>query len=170
MLSFPLPYAHVLNHTRIYIETIIHCLPLETLLSSSPHFHTLKFANGEGILPNQILSFYFHLYSIFNNVPLYTSNPVLYPPQHHPVEPARYTWHPTHTLLGLMHPLAQISFSTTPSSPIFPLCGRSHPNSQSLQGWPTLRVTRALIRFPSDHPEPATTTLRCPMMRCLPRA
>ena len=60
MLSFPLPYAHVLNHTRIYIETIILCLPLETLLSSSPHFPTFKFANGEGILPNQTLSFYFH--------------------------------------------------------------------------------------------------------------
>ena len=33
ILSLPLPYAHVLNHTRIYIETIILCLPLVTLLS-----------------------------------------------------------------------------------------------------------------------------------------
>ena len=120
--------------------------------------------------PTRLSRFTFISTQFVNNVALYTSNPVLYPPQHHPVEPARCTWYPPHALLGLMHPLTQISFSTTPSSPIFLLCGRSHPNSQSLQGWSTLRVTRALIHFSSDHPEPATTTLRCPMMRCLPRA
>ena len=36
MLPLPLSYAHVLNHIRIYIETIILCLPLETLV---PSFH-----------------------------------------------------------------------------------------------------------------------------------
>ena len=46
------------------------------------------------------------------------------------------------------------------------LCRRSHPTSRSLQGWPTLRVTRTFIRFPSDHPEPTTSTL----IRSLPCA
>ena len=134
-----------------------------------PHIFLLSnLPTAREFYPIKLSRFTFISTQFVKNVSLYTSNLVLYPPQHHPVEPARYKWHPTHTLLGLMHPLTQISFSTTPSSPAFPLCDRSHPNSRSLQRWPTLRVTRALIRFPSDHPEPATSTLRCPMMRCLP--
>ena len=34
MLSLPLSYAHVLNHTEIYIETIVLCFPLEMLVPS----------------------------------------------------------------------------------------------------------------------------------------
>ena len=105
--------------------------------SSSPHFPLSNLPTAREFYPIRLSRFTFISTQFVNNVALYTSNPVLYPPQHHHAEPARYTWHPTHTLLGLMHPLTQISFSTTPSSPIFPLCGRSHPNSQSLQRWPT---------------------------------
>ena len=36
MLSLPLSYAYVINHTELYIETIVLCLPLETPLPSSP--------------------------------------------------------------------------------------------------------------------------------------
>ena len=45
-----------------------------------PTFPTFEFANSEEILPNQTVSFYFHFNQFVNNVALYTSNPVLYPP------------------------------------------------------------------------------------------
>ena len=41
---------------------------------------------------------------------------------------------------------------------------------QSLQGWPTLHVTRTLTSFSLDHPEPTMPTLGCPMMSYLARA
>ena len=62
-----------------------------------------------------LLSFLLNLSAMWHS----THPTLCYIPQHHPAEPTRCTWHPPHALLGLMHPLTQISFSTTPSSPVF---------------------------------------------------
>ena len=83
-----------------------------------------------------------------------------------------------HTPYSAYHTLPHIFFTPPPCFTThlpdlltcIPLYGRSHPDSQSLQGWPTLRVTRTLTRFPLDHPEPTMPTLGCSMMRCLARA
>ena len=77
----------------------------------------------------------------------------------------RFPRHNDKSLRSLPPPVSRPLYQT--SSPAFPLHGRSRPNSRSLQGWPTLRVTQTLIHFPSDHPEPTTSTLGYPMMRCL---
>ena len=81
-----------------------------------PHIFLLSnLPTAREFYPIRLSRFTFISTQFVNNVALYTSNPVLYPPQHHPVEPARYTWHPTHTLIGLMHPLTQ--FPSPPPPP-----------------------------------------------------
>ena len=61
MLSLPSSYGHVLNHTRIYIETVILCLCLETLLPSFYHLLPSNLTTATKLSPNQTLSFLFKL-------------------------------------------------------------------------------------------------------------
>ena len=61
MLSLPSSYGHVLNHTRIYIETVILCPCLETLLPSFYHLLPSNLTTATKLSPNQTLSFLFKL-------------------------------------------------------------------------------------------------------------
>ena len=65
MSSLPLSYAHVLNHTEIYIETIVLCIPLEMLVPSFSIFPLSNLPTATKLHPIK-LSLYFkiHFYSI----------------------------------------------------------------------------------------------------------
>ena len=63
MLSLPSSYGYVLNHTRIYIETVILCPRLETLLPSLYQLLLSNLTTATNLLPNQTLSFLFEITS-----------------------------------------------------------------------------------------------------------
>ena len=84
MLSLPSSYGHVLNHTRIYIETVILCPCLETLLPSFYHLLPSNLTTATKLSPNQTLSFlfinYFYLISTCGNLHAMTSAPPFFFP------------------------------------------------------------------------------------------
>ena len=61
MLSLPSSDGHVLNHTRVYIETVILCPRLETLLPSLYQLPLSNLTTATSLSPNQTLSFSFKL-------------------------------------------------------------------------------------------------------------
>ena len=61
MLSLPSSYGYVLDHTRVYIETVILCPRLETLLPSFTSFLLSNLTTATNLSPNQTLSFLFKL-------------------------------------------------------------------------------------------------------------